>query len=248
MSDQPLPFRPLNVVAGPASAAGERNRRWVGPVDASTLSEAIGPGFTPKAALDLVNFGGKTIRDLVFTNLYVGGEWHHGDRKHIDDALAAAMSDARLNGVVAQYYQGSISSSFTGSTVLPDRAPTDVFKNDVEDLVTGAHRRGLLVGNLAATVFCFLLPPGVVLHDDVPAVGGREELDQGASNPVLGEHDAASSLEGLGGFHGSVHIGGETVYYAVGVYSEKLTDGRENGIVVFDAPWKNVVATFYHEL
>jgi hypothetical protein len=24
--------------------------------------------------------------------------------------------------------------------------------------------------------------------------------------------------------------------------------GRENGIAVFDAPWKDVVATFYHEL
>lgn len=33
------------------------------------------------------------------------------------------------------------------------------------------------------------------------------------------------------------------VYYAIGVYSE----GR-NGIPAFDEPWKNVVATFYHEL
>src|SRR5205814_4913500 len=34
-----------------------------------------------------------------------------------------------------------------------------------------------------------------------------------------------------------------TVYYAVGVYAEGA-----NGIVAFDAPWKNVCATFYHEL
>ena len=34
-----------------------------------------------------------------------------------------------------------------------------------------------------------------------------------------------------------------TVYYAVGVYSE-----AGNGIPVFDQSWKNVVATFYHEL
>lgn len=58
-----------------------------------------------------------------------------------------------------------------------------------------------------------------------------------------------SSLQGLGGYHGSVHIaGGSTVYYAVGVYSERRADGSDNGIVAFDQPWKNVVATFYHEL
>src|SRR5207302_8571079 len=50
-------------------------------------------------------------------------------------------------------------------------------------------------------------------------------------------------------FHGSVHPpDGTTVYYAVGVFSEVLPDGRTNGIVAFNAPWKNVVATFYHEL
>jgi hypothetical protein len=38
------------------------------------------------------------------------------------------------------------------------------------------------------------------------------------------------------------------VYYAVGVYSEVLAGGITNGIPAFDAPWKNVVATFYHEL
>jgi hypothetical protein len=38
------------------------------------------------------------------------------------------------------------------------------------------------------------------------------------------------------------------VYYAVGVYSQTETDGTVNGIPVFEQPWKNVVATFYHEL
>src|SRR5260370_11524303 len=59
--------------------------------------------------------------------------------------------------------------------------------------------------------------------------------------------EAADSLHGLGGYHGSTHItsgGSDTaVYYAVGVYSE-----GNNGIPVFDQSWKNVVATFYHEL
>ena len=31
------------------------------------------------------------------------------------------------------------------------------------------------------------------------------------------------------------------------MYSEDV-NGKTNGIPVFDAPWKNIVATFYHEL
>jgi hypothetical protein len=46
-----------------------------------------------------------------------------------------------------------------------------------------------------------------------------------------------------------VHPGGgkEVVYYAVGVFSDRDAHGN-NGIVAFRQPWKNVVATFYHEL
>ncbi|HEY0557361.1 MAG TPA: hypothetical protein VGG20_24105, partial [Thermoanaerobaculia bacterium] len=62
------------------------------------------------------------------------------------------------------------------------------------------------------------------------------------------EEDKADSTLGLGGYHGSVQAGGDTVYFAVGVFSEILPDGTSNGIPVFAEPWKNVVATFYHEL
>ena len=67
--------------------------------------------------------------------------------------------------------------------------------------------------------------------------------------PLAGDpDDAASSLNGLGGYHGSVHAGGTVIYFAVGVFSDSLPNGSQNGIVAFDEPWKNVVATFYHEL
>jgi hypothetical protein len=56
------------------------------------------------------------------------------------------------------------------------------------------------------------------------------------------------SSSGLGGYHGSVHPNSSTtVYYAIGVFSENLNGGT-NGIVALDAPWKNIVTTFYHEL
>src|SRR5262249_35856504 len=51
------------------------------------------------------------------------------------------------------------------------------------------------------------------------------------------------SREGLAGWHGSVATGGASLYYAVTVFSEK-----GNGIAAFDEPWKNVVASLYHEL
>jgi hypothetical protein len=61
---------------------------------------------------------------------------------------------------------------------------------------------------------------------------------------ALGDSD---SLNGLGGYHGSVHVQHNgrrvTLYYSANVFSEGT-----NGIPVFDAPWKNVVATLYHEL
>src|SRR5262249_32052693 len=62
----------------------------------------------------------------------------------------------------------------------------------------------------------------------------------------------ATSLTGLGGFHGSVpiKIGDRTkvVYYSISVFSERDAEGRENGIAVFSPAWKNVVATLYHEI
>jgi hypothetical protein len=39
-----------------------------------------------------------------------------------------------------------------------------------------------------------------------------------------------------------------SVLYAVGVFSMPRPGMSDNGIVAFDQPWKNVVATFYHEL
>jgi hypothetical protein len=60
------------------------------------------------------------------------------------------------------------------------------------------------------------------------------------------------SLNGLGGYHGSVHFRHQgrprTAYYSANVYSQRLPDGRVNGIPAFDASWKDVVGTLYHEL
>jgi hypothetical protein len=82
-----------------------------------------------------------------------------------------------------------------------------------------------------------MLPPGVVLTTD--ADGGVGKLK--------GDDDEDSSLEGLGGYHGSAHVEDRVIYFAVGVYSQHTSKLR-NGIPFWPDPWKNVVATFYHEL
>ncbi len=197
--------RPLNVFVAPRSKAEQATRNLaanavVSPKAPPPQAEAAAPGFRPHPELDLHDQGGKIIKDLIFTNLYVGGanSWDPVDIKSIDTNLAAAMSDKRLNNVLLQYFRGAatITSTFRPSTTLPGPAPNQFSMGDVEALV-----RNLRAGN------------------------------------------QLSSLEGLGGFHGSVLIGDEPLYYAIGVFSE-----GGNGITSFDKPWKNVVAKFYHEL
>ena len=53
----------------------------------------------------------------------------------------------------------------------------------------------------------------------------------------------------MSGYHGSVVVADEgRVYFSVGVYSERFANGTTNGIPVFAQPWKNMVATLYHQL
>jgi hypothetical protein len=228
---------------------------------------AIAPGVPPTPEHDLTFHGGNTIVNLIFTNFYVGGSdaWAASDIQSIDQALASAMSDPNLNNVMCQYYpSGQITSTFRGSQTLAGPPPQTVSQGDVENLVGTLSRAGTLNGfDLTSTVFNFMLPSGTILNTNESPTSStiiaRTESArlrqpathsvQAAAVPVEEEED---STQGLGGYHGSIHVGSgpnqQTIYYAVGVYSENRPDGSVNGIPVFDQAWKNVVATFYHEL
>jgi len=157
-------------------------------------------------AENLEFFGGKTLPRLEWTHVYLG-RWTAADRRHLDTALPAAMSDARLNGVLAQYFpEQAVEAVFHGPRTGP--MPSSVMDKPAVEKIVGV----LALDGLVA----LLLPRGVVLSD----------------GDVTSEH-------GLAGYHGSI----DGRYYAVAVYSEGT-----NGIVAFDAPWKNVCATLYHEL
>ena len=238
----------MNVVVRPGSKAELACRRYVAgekisPKKSPPQSEVIAPGFNPRKALNLHDHEGKIIPDLVYTNFFVGGNaWNAQDIQSIDENLSKAMSDQRLNNVLIQYFRGAnnITSTFRPSTRL-STSPSTISQSQVEQLVSDLHGQGKLTGfDFANTVFNFMLPPGTVLTIDD---GSAEEGGNKTTEPSQTVDEKSSSLEGLGGFHGSVHVGDTILYYAVGVFSE-----GNNGIVAFDQPWKNVVATFYHEL
>lgn len=239
--------RPLNVSFKRGSKAEQVYRERAGLPE----TEAIAPGVKPHKAHDLHYHGGRLIADLHFKNFYVGGSaWQQSDITLIDAALSAAMSDVHLNNVMEQYFPGSITSTFDGSETLSGAPPATVSQTSIEQIVTALASQGKFNGvNLASTVNNFMLPPGTVLNDDTtgPVRKGVDKGD-GEKKRSIPVDDAVDSLHGLGGYHGSVHVNGQTIYYAVGVYSQVQADGTENGIAVFDQPWKNVVATFYHEM
>jgi hypothetical protein len=240
--------RPLNVSFRRGSSAERVYRDRAGLPE----TEVIAPGLHPTPSHDLHFHGGWTIADLHFKNFYVGADaWPHADVTKIDHGLAAAMADSHLNNVMEQYFPGSITSTFDGSEKLSGPAPATVSQTDIEALVTSLANQGKLGGDLTSTVFNFMLPPGTVLNDDNTSSGeSSSDADRKESKKKspIPDDEAADSLHGLGGYHGSIHLGSKTIYYAVGVYSEIKADGTENGIPVFDQPWKNVVGTFYHEL
>jgi hypothetical protein len=246
-------LRKLNVVLAPGSPA----HRAVAPASplpaGGARAASLAPGFGPQPGWNLTAWGGRTIADLVFVNRYVGeaGAWAAADMANIDGALQAALSDAALQSVIAQYYPGPITSTMLASAQHNAPVPAMVYKDTVEQLATQLHAEGALgQADPAGSVINIMLSEGIVLSDEFspgfqPPAGGQEEFERRRRGTIkLDPDDAADSTKGLGGYHGSIHLeGGPTIYYAVGVYSKGA-----NGIVAFDEPWKNVVGTFYHEL
>jgi hypothetical protein len=246
--------RLLNISVRPGSRAHEAYYSSARSSARALTADELAAGFQPHPELNITFRGGRTITDLVFANRYVGGagNWDAGDIANIDNGLAKALTDSGLQTVVEQYYRTPISSRMLPSAVLPDPAPGRIYKDQAEALVAQLYGGGLAGADPATTVINLMLPRGTVLLDGFsrgfrPAAGEEAEHRRREAAVVRIDDDAADSLHGLGGYHGSVHLTASgadvVVYYAVGVYSE-----GQNGIAAFDQPWKNVVATFYHEL
>jgi hypothetical protein len=198
------------------------------PGDKLSMPKAIAPGVDPSPLSDLIFHGGKTVAQMEFQNIYLGSaaDWKASDIESIDKAIELAMQTRELENVMQQYFPSStVSCDMRDSIVLADARPKALDEAAVQDKVKSLFLAGTLAErDAASTLFNLLLPAGTVLT-----------------------LDDSSSLQGLGGYHGSVHIKHEgkpiTLYYSANVYSE-----GDNGIPVFDKPWKNVVGTLYHEI
>jgi hypothetical protein len=243
----------LNVALAPESDAHRKLRPPRPNGSQQPASPNLASGFKPQPGWNLTDTGGRTMSSLTFVNCFVGSgnAWSPDDRTRIDDALHGALTDSALQSVIAQYYPGTISSTMLPSLVHESEIPATVYKDTVENLVAELHNGGALgAADPAESIIDIMLPRGIVLSSEpsMPghAASGESDSEGGADGHgvELDPKDALTSTEGLGGYHGSIHPSpGTTVYYAVGVYSE-----GHNGIAAFDESWKNVVATFYHEL
>jgi hypothetical protein len=236
-------IRPMNVVVAPGTPADATFRKH-----REAHAAAIEPGFPPLSQLDMHDFSGRTILDLKYVNFFVADPdaWDPTDVQNIDANLRAAMTDVNLNNVLAQYFGGDVpTTTAMPRRTLSETVPADVFKDTIEGIVARLHSSGSLSDiDLASTVLNFMLPPGTVLHSGSSTGAADDDDDRGRQF----DEEESDSNNGLGGYHGSIHpTDGVSVYYAVGVFSE-MNGNDQIGIVAFDQPWKNVVATFYHEL
>ena len=227
--------QPMRVQARQGSLAEKRlYAKSALPGGAWPMPRAVRSGIDPSPLDDLIYHGGRVVPEMRFQNIYLGtaGAWTQSDMASIDGAICLAMRDRRLNKVMAQYFPGAVLTCDPRvSLVVKVDQAHELDERDVQATIIALydHCEDLDKSDLDATIFNLLLPPGATLR-----------------------LDASSSLEGLGGYHGSVRIQRRgkslTLYYSASVYSQMLSPTRENGIVAFDSPWKNVVGTLYHEL
>src|SRR5256885_15606412 len=94
MHTTPAATRFTDVAIDPGAEEGERYR------------VARVAGFPADPSLNMKRYPGRTIQDLTFTNVFVGGSaaWHPDDSAHVDWALPAALEDPQLNNVLAQHF------------------------------------------------------------------------------------------------------------------------------------------------
>jgi len=231
-------MQPMRIQVLPGSWAEQRHYLRAGEAskrrgDSWALPVALAPGLAPAPAADLIFRGGKLVPKMEFQNVYLGGvaSWLASDVQSIDTAIDLAMKERRLNNVMKQYFGGvSLDCSMRESLIHGGVKPAAMSESDVQAMVVSLYDSGAVKSSdLDTCIFNLILPRGTVLS-----------------------LDDASSLEGLGGFHGSTHIvrSGRriTLYYSANVYSTTLSGFRQNGILAFQQPWQNVVGTLYHEL
>jgi len=224
---------PMRIQVAPGSEAEYRHYRAAARRSGENIErEALAPGVSASPKDDLVFRGGKTLAQMGFQNIYLGraSDFASGDVESIDDAITRLMRDEQLKSVIQQYFPGKqLTYDVAPSVVLDENRRNEMDEPDVQNKIIDLFDRNLILGtDHDRTVFNLVLAPDTIL-----------------------KLDGSSSERGLGGYHGSVHFSrngqSRTLYYSANVYSA-IRAGKRNGIPFFNAPWKNVVCTLYHEL
>jgi hypothetical protein len=230
--DKTFPY-PMRIQVAPGSEAEYRYSRTAARrSDESIARGALAPGVSGSPTDDLVFRGGKVLPQMGFQNIYLGrpSDFASDDVEHIDDAITRIMRDEELKSVIQQYFPGkTLAYDVAPSVILDENRANEMGEPDVQNKIIDLFDRNLILDtDHDHTVFNLVLAPDTVL-----------------------KLDDSSSLNGLGGYHGSVHFSRNgrkhTLYYSANAYSA-VRSGRRNGIPFFKAPWKNVVCTLYHEL
>jgi len=181
-------------------------------------------GATPAAAQSshtATFHGGKVLKNPVYTPIYYGQYWTTAQGKKDvahNDAFAKEFGTSEGNQILHQYGTGD--GSFGGSTTVNVTNPKKVTEAQVQKIVKDQLAKGSVKKNDQG-IYTVMLPPGTVLD----AGGG------------------VTSLNGLGGFHGSYNdASGKKVYYAVIAYSK-----GNNGIDFTGNAQDNISITQSHE-
>jgi len=225
---------PLRIQATAGSRVFEQRRvRAALPGVAFPSPKVVSAGTSKAPLCDLIFHGGKVMPQCEYQNIYLGSsaDWCAADIAAVDYALRVASRHRSLDEILGQYFFGTKSvCEPRESLILSESKPALMGETDVQSKLLSLYDSGALNrANLECTLFNFVLPPKTVLT-----------LEQ------------SSSLDGLGGYHGSVsrlRDGRQiTLYYSASVFSEVFGDGQEHGVCAFAEPWKNVSVTLFHQL
>jgi hypothetical protein len=180
-------------------------------------------GVEPRPHLDY--YGGNVLNRPSVTNIYVGDYWGtkagRSDRASTDAFTKDFVKNPQSTGIWKQYGGGA--GSFRGSTV--DRAearPKTIGEDQIKSIINQQIASGKVRPNNGQSVYTVYLPPGTVLTDPY----------------------GDSSLNGLGGYHGSfAGANGKPIYYDAIAYGQ-----GKNGIDFDGRPKDALSIVASHEL
>ena len=227
--------RLMRIQARPGSPVEARHYRYPQRSLAQLEADAIAPGIPPDASADLKFHGGKTVPQMVFQNVFLGGRasWLASDIDSINTTITLAMQDRRLNNVVAQFFDA-------GVKLTCDPRPLFVLEES---------HRAMLDQPSAKQLVSRLVQQGQLSDSDL----GQHNLQPVATSwsraqarPRRFAPRAWRVSQSRCTF--SSRARRRSAYYSANVFSQRLPNGRVNGIPAFDASWKDVVGTLYHEI